>query len=87
MVAGRQAARVHLRADRDWDIDLVEDVYLVDADGGEPERLTDGDASCRSPAWSPDGRRIAFEYSPDPWVWPRHTQIAVIDVETREWRS
>jgi dipeptidyl aminopeptidase/acylaminoacyl peptidase len=82
---GKRLAFTSARTE-DWDRDLVEDVYLVDVDGGGPERLTDGDASCRSPVWSPDGRRIAFEYSPDPYSWPRHTQIAVIDVETREWR-
>ena len=82
---GKRIAFTSARTE-DWDLDLVEDVYLVDADGGEPERLTDGDASCRSPVWSPDGRRIAFEYSPDPYSWPRHTQIAVIDVETRDWQ-
>lgn len=36
------------------------DLSLVDADGGEPVRVTDGAWSDRSPSWSPDGTRLAF---------------------------
>src|SRR6266545_957748 len=35
-------------------------IWLVDAAGGEPERLTEGDWDDLQPAWSPDGREIAF---------------------------
>lgn len=35
-------------------------IYLVSADGGESVQLTQGDASCDSPRWSPNGRTIAF---------------------------
>jgi Tol biopolymer transport system component len=39
-------------------------IYVVDADGSEPQRITDPgslvDGSDIGPAWSPDGTRIAF---------------------------
>src|ERR1700704_3689032 len=35
-------------------------VWLVDAAGGEPRRLTNGDWDDQQLAWSPDGREIAF---------------------------
>jgi len=35
-------------------------VYLVDADGGDPRRLTLAEGSDAEPRWSPSGDRIAF---------------------------
>jgi WD40 repeat protein len=40
--------------DRNWEI------YLMDADGSNLRNLTNNPASDRIPAWSPDGRQIAF---------------------------
>jgi dipeptidyl aminopeptidase/acylaminoacyl peptidase len=36
-------------------------LYLVPLTGGKPRRLTGGDLSQGSPAWSPDGKAIVFE--------------------------
>ncbi len=42
-------------------------LWLVDAAGGEPRRLTEGDQfTVGSYAWSPDGSRIAFSAQRDP---------------------
>ncbi len=66
----------------DWDIDLVSDIYVVPADGGEPERLTAGDSAYYAPSYSPDGTLIACKLGPGGYDYPRHTQIAVVDAKT-----
>jgi len=45
----------------DWLREHNQDIYAVDLQkGGAPVRLTDNPDADRSPAWSPDGARIAF---------------------------
>lgn len=39
---------------------LNSEIYVVDADGSHPRRLTTSVANEASPTWSPDGKRIAF---------------------------
>ena len=40
--------------------DRVEHLWLVDVATGAASRLTDGVSGDSEPAWSPDGKRIAF---------------------------
>jgi Tol biopolymer transport system component len=39
---------------------VTPDIYVMDADGSDQIRLTQRPSGNRSPAWSPDGSRIAF---------------------------
>ena len=36
------------------------EIYVMDADGGNPQNLTNDPHDDRDPSWSPDGNRIAF---------------------------
>jgi dipeptidyl aminopeptidase/acylaminoacyl peptidase len=78
---GRQIAFASARQD-DWDVELLRDVFLVDAAGGEPVRLTGGDGWHEAPAWSPDGSLIACRFGVGGFDFPRHGQIAVLDAVT-----
>src|SRR5918996_659992 len=69
-----------------WDIEPTTGLYVVAASGGDPEALTSPKSSAWAPSWSPDGARLAHHYSSEVFDEPRHSQIAVLDVATREQR-
>jgi dipeptidyl aminopeptidase/acylaminoacyl peptidase len=83
---GRRVAFVGNRND-DWDLELHNAIYAVDADGGgEPQKLTRSECTFEAPVFSPDGARIACRLGPGGFDYPRHTQIAVVDVATGDER-
>lgn len=55
-------------------VDGQSDLFLLDADGHEVERLTDHPADDSWPAWSPDGNALAFQSKRG-----AHTEIFVAD--------
>jgi Tol biopolymer transport system component len=44
----------------DSDRDGNPEIYAMDPDGSNPQRLTDSKGSDETPAWSPDRKKIAF---------------------------
>jgi dipeptidyl aminopeptidase/acylaminoacyl peptidase len=70
----------------DWDVEVERDIYVVDAEGGEPERLTEGESRYEAPSWSPDGSTIACRWAPGGFDYPRHGQLAVLDASTGQRR-
>ena len=57
-------------------------LWLFEVKSGKLERLTDGDTRDENPAWSPDGKRIAYTSNPHPDAdlsW--RTDIFVIDAD------
>ena len=56
MVCVDAQARIAFMSDRDWHWEI----YVMDADGGNQQKLTNHRAWDGSPSWSPDGKRIAF---------------------------
>jgi dipeptidyl aminopeptidase/acylaminoacyl peptidase len=80
---GKSVAFSSARGD-DWDIELIGDIYVVPAVGGEPKRLTPGDSSYYAASYSPDGKLLAVKWDAGGFDFPRHPQIAVLDAETGE---
>lgn len=53
-------------------------IYVSGEDGSNPTRLVEGG----TPAWSPDGRRIA--YAAEPWVGAHQADLFILDLDTGE---
>jgi eukaryotic-like serine/threonine-protein kinase len=61
-------------------------IYLVSADGGEPEQVLPQDtAEEYDPVWSPDGKRLAFSKNPFAEVRsPQERNIEIVDMKSRK---
>ena len=44
---------------------FTSEIYVMDADGGNQQNLTNHPSDDRSPSWSPDGKRIVFQSDRD----------------------
>jgi dipeptidyl aminopeptidase/acylaminoacyl peptidase len=64
----------------DRDLDLAVDLWVVPADGGDPERVASGGPGYSLPSWSPGGDRLACYVNPTPLENPRNRQVAIVDV-------
>lgn len=63
----RRIVRADWRMDEIGHRDRWDHLWVVDVrDGARPHQLTHGDFDVRSPAWSPDGRSIAYAADPRP---------------------
>jgi dipeptidyl aminopeptidase/acylaminoacyl peptidase len=67
-----------------WIYERRSHLFRIPRDGGQPEQLTDGDWDDGSPAFSPDGRRIAFtsDRTAERWSWPAN-DIWVLDLPSK----
>ena len=77
--------RIAFVSDRDGHVDVhgwhTGDIYVMDADGGNPQNLTNNPSRDVSPSWSPDGKRIIFSSDRDRGRGDHNYEIYVMDAD------
>jgi Tol biopolymer transport system component len=81
--APRRFTRVFYKLDGvGWTGDRRKHLFVVGVDGNDERQLTEGDCENDTPAWSPDGRQIAFSSTRgDRWDIDLHDELYVLDVD------
>jgi dipeptidyl aminopeptidase/acylaminoacyl peptidase len=82
--AVRTIDRLWYRLDgKGWTYERRAHLFRIPAGGGEPLQLTDGDWDDGSPAFSPDGRRLAFtsDRTEERWTWPG-SDVWILDLRS-----
>ena len=74
MVGADPSAQIVFSSNREGNYEI----YVIDADGGQPRNLTKDIGGDYSPSWSPDGKHIAFVSNRD-----GNSEIYVINTEGR----
>jgi dipeptidyl aminopeptidase/acylaminoacyl peptidase len=77
---GTQLAFVSNR-ERDRDLSLLNDVWVVPSAGGRARRVTRHAGQAASPVWSPDGRRIAYIGHERGWTYGANSELLVVTAE------
>jgi Tol biopolymer transport system component len=59
-------------------------IFVIPAQGGDPEQLTSGDSDALDPSWSPDGKSLAFGGANALVRQSKENAIHILNLETRQ---
>jgi dipeptidyl aminopeptidase/acylaminoacyl peptidase len=73
--------------ERDRDTTLLNDVWVTPSSGGRARRLTGHRGQASTPAFSPDGRQVAYLGHERGWAYGARTELLAVPVEGGQSRS